>query len=176
MTTSATNLEIDVINTSVRDCNVHFCISPQLWDTFDNTVKSALGSQTWNEAKFCDDAGSAHPDMTALPSDKGGVYVFIAKPLLHPTAHLYLLYVGRAHISDSQNLRKRCLEYTRTQTRPKIRRMIDGWRNYLFIRYLPLTDNTCIDRIEAELINKILPPFNDQIPDQDIRNAVQALI
>ena len=54
--------------------------------------------------------------------------------------------------------------------------MIDGWRKYLFIRYLPLTDNTCIDKIEAELINKILPPFNDQIPDQVIRNAVQALI
>lgn len=60
------------------------------------------------------------------------------------------------------------------EKRPKIKRMIDSWGPYLYIRYLPLDDNSIIEALEKELINKILPPFNDFIPDVDIRNAIKA--
>ena len=52
--------------------------------------------------------------------------------------------------------------------------MLKGWGEYLYIRYLPLTDDLELEKIEAELINKILPPFNDKIPDKKIRDAVKA--
>ncbi|AFV03482.1 hypothetical protein UNSWDHB_322 [Dehalobacter sp. UNSWDHB] len=52
--------------------------------------------------------------------------------------------------------------------------MIEGWGQYLYVRYLPLTDNDLIDSIESEIINKVLPPFNDMIPDKQIRTAVKA--
>ena len=84
------------------------------------------------------------------------------------------MYVGRAHISTTQNLRKRCSQYPVEKKRPKIKRMIEQWGKYLYIRYLPLDNNATIDIVESELINKILPPFNDEIPDQKISAAVKA--
>jgi GIY-YIG catalytic domain. len=112
--------------------------------------------------------------MSDLPTNTGGIYLFVAKPNLIPNSHFYLLYVGRAHYTYNQNLRKRCKEYIKEQSRPKVKRMIEGWGQYLYVRYLPLTDNDLIDSIESEIINKVLPPFNDMIPDKQIRTAVKA--
>ena len=40
------------------------------------------------------------------------------------------------------------------------------WSPYLYVRYLPLPteSNECIDELEEELIQAVLPPFNDQYP------------
>lgn len=46
--------------------------------------------------------------------------------------------------------------------------MSQGWT------IIALSDNQIIDKVEEELINKILPPFNDEIPDKNIRDAVKA--
>ena len=43
--------------------------------------------------------------------------------------------------------------------------MKDMWKEYLYVRYLPLESNELIDKMEKELIKAILPPFNDQYPD-----------
>jgi len=115
-----------------------------------------------------------NPQLGTIPNDKGGIYLFLAKPNILPGSHLYLMYVGRAHISTTQNLRKRCSQYPVEKKRPKIKRMIEQWGKYLYIRYLPLDNNATIDIVESELINKILPPFNDEIPDQKISAAVKA--
>ena len=158
------------------EAKITFILNTTLWDSFDGKIKQILHSfGTWAEIKFLDNKGNKNPSLDTIPNDKGGVYIFIAKSEILPTdTHLYLMYIGRARCTEDQNLRKRCKEYSTNQDRPKISRMIRQWGKYLYIRYLPLDNNSLIDNIEAELINKILPPFNDKVPDQKIQRAVKA--
>jgi len=166
--------EIDVIG-NVAESNLRFILNTTLWDSFDSGVLSIISpSQSWNEVKLLAPDGKRNPQLNTIPNDKGGIYLFLAKPNIIPESYLFLMYVGRAHISTTQNLRKRCSQYPVEKKRPKIKRMIEQWGKYLYIKYLPLDDNTTIDNVESELINKILPPFNDEIPDQKISAAVKA--
>ena len=83
------------------------------------------------------------------------------------------MYIGRAKKTEKQNLRKRCKEYY-SEERPKIGRLLRSCWKYIYIKYLPLEDNVLIDRVEAELINTILPPCNDKIPNKVIQNTIKA--
>ena len=166
--------EIDIIN-SVATSKIGFHLNTTLWENFDsNVMKTISESQAWSEIKLLDQDGKRNSQLSAIPNDQGGVYLIIAKSNILPDSHLYLMYIGRAHISSSQNLRKRCAQYPAEKKRPLIKRLIEQWGRYLYIRYLPLCDNTTIDAIETELISKILPPFNDRNPNKKISAAVKA--
>ena len=173
--------EIDIIECSVAKSKVSFMLNTVLWDSFDTTIKSILHSNSnWQEVKFLDENGALSSRINTVPNDAGGIYLFMAKPDIVHNSHGYLMYVGRSRKSASRNLRKRLREYytekRNISKRPKIYRMLNGWGEYLYIRYLPLynCDNSTIEKIEAELISKIIPPFNDEIPNKTIRNAVEA--
>ena len=164
--------EIDVCR-GIADSKVHFILNPDLWTTCNQDIIDRINT-SWNEVKFLDDENSTlHASMDILPIDKGGIYVFIAKPNIIPDSHLYIFYIGRSLKTQNQNLRKRCSEYYK-DNRPKISRMIRNWGKYLYIRYLPLEDNDFIAALEKTLINAILPPCNDEIPNKKIRDAVKA--
>ena len=173
--------EIDIIEDSVAKSKVSFVLNTILWDSFDTTIRSILHSDSnWQEVKFLDEYSPLSSRMNTIPNDAGGIYLFIAKPDIIHNSHGYLMYIGKSSKSASRNLRKRLREYytekKEINKRPKIRRMLNRWGEYLYIRYLPLYDhdNSTIERIETELINKITPPFNDDIPNKTIRNAVKA--
>lgn len=164
--------EIDVCS-SISDSKIHFILHPHLWDKCNQEIIDSIDT-CWNEVKFLDDGNNnPHESMDSLPNDKGGIYVFIVKPNIIPDSHLYIFYIGRSLKTHSQNLRKRCSEYYK-DSRPKISRMIRNWGKYLYIKYLPLDDNKTIEDLEKILINAILPPCNDEIPDKEIRAAVKA--
>lgn len=166
--------EIDVVG-NIAESHLRFMLNTTLWDSFDSDIISVISPpQSWSEVKLLAPDGGRNPQLSTIPNDKGGIYLFLAKSNILPESHLYLMYVGRAHISATQNLRKRCSQYPTEKKRPKIKRMIEQWGQYLYIRYLPLEDNDIIDVVEGELINKIIPPFNDEIPDQKISAAVKA--
>jgi len=166
--------EVDIIG-NIAESNIHFMLNTTLWNNFNSDILSIISHpQIWHEVKLLSANGERNSLISTIPKDKGGIYLFLTKSHILPETHLFLMYVGRAHISANQNLRKRCSEYLAEAKRPKIKRMIEQWGQYLYIRYLPLDDNSVIDKIESELINKILPPFNDKIPDQEISAAVKA--
>ena len=165
-------MEIDVIEHSVINSKINFIINPTFWENIDDSVKSVVNTK-WEEIKFFTDEKEQNSQINLLPNDKGGIYIFVVKPNIIPDTHLYIMYIGRAHISSSQNLRKRCKCYY-NESRPKLKRMIEHWWKYIYVRYLPLENNDLINKVEAELINKIVPPCNDEIPNQEIRNAVKA--
>lgn len=166
--------EIDVIS-NFAESKLHFMLNVVLWDSFDSDIlKMVSPPNTWNEVKLLDSNGHKNSQMNTIPNNTGGIYLFLAKTHILPESHMYLMYVGRAHCTATQNLRKRCCRYPTEEKRPKIQRMVQQWGQYLYVKYLPLRDNRKIDTIEAELINKILPPFNDEIPDQNISAAVKA--
>jgi hypothetical protein len=43
--------------------------------------------------------------------------------------------------------------------------MMSHWKNHLYYRFFPDTDNPRIDANEALLIRAIVPPFNEVIPN-----------
>ena len=143
-----------------------FVLNPDnSWQSFDKDKFGSIISNTWYEEKFLDDAtGSLNDNLTSLPKDKGGIYIFVAKPNIIPDTHMYILYVGRALSTDSQNLRKRVKTYIK-DTRPRVEKMRKKWGNYLYIKYLPLSDNRMIEELEKELIRVIYPPCNIDYPD-----------
>ena len=173
--------EIDIIQDSVVKSKRSFVLSTILWDSFDDAIRTVLHSnENWQEVKFLDENGAASKSFNLVPNDAGGIYVFMAKPGILPDFHNYLMYIGMSSKTSSRNLRKRLCEYFTElkdiNKRPKVFRMLNWWSKYLYIRYLPLYgfNNSEIEKIEAELINKILPPFNDKIPDKKLRAIVKA--
>lgn len=165
-------MEIDVIENSIKDSKINFIINPTFWDDIDPTVKKLVNAE-WKEIKFYNANKKPNDQLNHLPSNKGGIYIFIIKPNIIPDTHMYIMYIGRALITENENLKKRCKHYYNDE-RPKVKRMIDHWWKYVYIRYLPLDDNDIIKKTEEELINKIIPPCNDRIPNKEVMSAVKA--
>ncbi len=157
---------------------VSFRLHPVLWDSFI-FERFNLYEYEWKEVKLLNDnADDLHESVNSLPRDKGGIYLFMIKSSVLPKSSEYLVYVGRAQLTGEQNLRDRIKQYYykyyKHKERPKITRLIDSWGANLYVRYIELVDNDAIVDLEARLINSLLPPFNDEIPEKTIRHAVQA--
>lgn len=106
-------------------------------------------------------------DINNLPTNTGGVYVFYLKGINIPFIEKYIVYIGRCHYSNgTQYIRKRAKEYDSDNSRTDIIRMKKYWKEYLFYRYYPETNNDKIDEDERVLIRAIRPPFNSEIPDK----------
>lgn len=157
---------------------ISFDLCIPLWERFDSAKLNKLNPE-WTDIKFLNEEGTdVSDDVKALPNDRGGLYVFVIKcPILLSTSE-YLAYIGRAQLTSTHSLRVRCkkylYEYCSDTGRPKISTMIGLWGKYLHLRYAVIDDNADTRNIEAQLINAILPPFNDEIPDKTIRDAVAA--
>lgn len=157
---------------------IEFKLYPQLWGDFDIDHK-IMSELDWIEVKFLNDrANDFSEEVKKLPNDKGGVYIFIIKSEVLPNISEYLAYIGRAQLTEHHNLRVRCKRYLTTyindKERPKITTLMHYYRDRLFLKYAIIEDNDLIIDIEAELINSLLPPFNDEIPEKRVRQAVDA--
>ena len=153
---------------AIKTHRVTFVLNPlDEWRKFPEHLKQIV-ERPWTEFKYYIDeaADRINPAIAAIPNNCGGIYLFIIKPNLIPDVHLYLAYIGRAHSTEHQNLRKRVKEYANEMDRLKIVMMKQFWSPYLYVRYLPLPaeSNECIDELEEELIKAALPPFNDRYP------------
>lgn len=47
-----------------------------------------------------------------------------------------------------------------------IQEMFENWKNDLYYRYFPDTDNYAIKKNEIALIRSIVPPYNEDIPNK----------
>jgi hypothetical protein len=109
-----------------------------------------------------------------LPADTGGIYIFFIKGMNLPFIENYIVYIGRCRYTKNQNIRKRAKEYFLDE-RPMIKKMFRLWKNHLYYRYYSDKDNVAIDDNEVRLIQSVLPPFNEKIPDRiDIQKTVPA--
>lgn len=159
---------------SIKGNTLHITLNPQnCWNTFDHKFDSIINSDEWCEIKFLNDtADGINDDISKVPSDKGGIYLFVLHPDIVPKVHRYILYVGRVKSTPQQNLRKRFREYVKDQ-RSDILLMRENWGKDLYIRYLPLTDNDIISALEEELIRVIIPPCNSVYPGK-LNKAMRA--
>ena len=176
MHTSAFDLGEEMNNKVVR-----YVLHKPLWDNFKQKKYPTidLSFSNWKTVKYLkDDASDFHKDVELVPNDKGGLYMFYVKcPLIQGITE-YPLYIGRAQLTTSQNLRKRVKEYfqhyKKNNERPKITRMIKYWGSELHLAYYELTTNAQVMSIEKEIINSTIFEMNDLIPDQKISQAVKA--
>lgn len=162
----------------IRLHTVDFKIVPSLWDEFE-IDSEIMENLIWEEYKFLNDDGTDFSEgVSNLPNDSGGIYSFIIKSPLLPGVSEYLAYIGRARFTDNHNLRARCrrylTEYLNEKERPKITRLMNYYKNHLYIRFTRIDNNELIEELEAELINSILPPFNDEIPEKRVRDGINA--
>lgn len=163
-----------------HDHTIKFTLSPMLWiDAAD--INTFFSHHTMHQIKFFNtDCSSINPAITSLPRNKGGIYFFVLKSDVLPHLSSHIMYIGRAHYTARQNLRKRCREYFtkyyRNHTeRPHIHAMLNNWCKNLHLYFIELTDNDEIDEIEEMLINNIIPPFNHDIPHPSIKKVRTAM-
>jgi len=157
---------------------VFYPLHQPMWSKYDLTAINIEFSQ-WTQIKYLNDDGTDFSDqISTLPDNRGGLYMFLVKCAVIKGLTEFPFYIGRAQLTDGQNLRKRCkeyfLKYRLNNERPKITRMFRYWDKDLYLCYIPLDDNEVIRDFEKKLINSLLLPMNDQIPDQEIRQAIKA--
>ncbi len=170
-------LKSDWVNHTIK-----FTLSPTLWENSDEINSFFNGLTVKNIKFFNEDCTALNLNITNLSNDKGGIYFFILKHDVLPNLSSHIMYIGRAHSTKHQNLRKRCSvyfnKYYKSHTeRPHINTMLNIWDKHLYLYYIELTDNDEIDMIEEKLINNIIPPFNHDIPSPNIkvvRTAINA--
>lgn len=157
---------------------IKYMLHDGLWSKYDLTPID-LDFKGWTSIKYLDDFGTDFStEIDLLPNNKGGLYLFYVKCPIIIGVTEFPFYIGRAQLTQGQNLRKRCREYftkfAREDERPKITRMIKYWGKDLHLAFKPVDDNPDIIDYEKKLINSLLLPMNDEIPDREIKQAIKA--
>jgi len=165
----------------------NFNLCDSIWQLFecDDDWDLIRNSEPISFKFVNDDTGELHDDANLIPKTRGGIYIFLVK---HPCfgKHVkYMMYIGKAEKSQSQNIHKRIHDYyayckdenyaMEWEDKNLRMRVLGLFRNYLkniYIEYYPLAcSNERIADIESKLICSILPPINKQIPCPEIRKA-----
>ncbi len=138
-----------------------------------------ISFENWIAFKYLNDSiDGFNPEIENVPENRGGLYLFYAKCPIVSGMTDFPFYIGRALLTEHQNLKKRVKEYfskfSKDDERPKITKMFKYWSEDLYLAYFVLEENDDVIDLEKKLINSLLLPMNDQIPDQEIRQAVKA--
>lgn len=157
---------------------VEYKLHGELWKKFTSTDFD-LNFENWIKIKYLNENADDFDDgIMDVPNNKGGLYMFYVKCKIISGITEYPLYVGRAQITENQNLRKRVKEYfqkySKSNERPKLTRMFNYWKNDLYLAYYPLDDNEDVISIENQFINSLLLPMNTEIPDTEVKQAIKA--
>jgi len=165
----------------LQDHKLTSIMSPTLWEEDIDFIEDFLNRSEMKSIKFFNnDCTAINSSISSLANDKGGIYFFMLKSPLLPNLVNKILYIGRAQITDSQNLRKRCRVYFNKYyksefDRPHIHTMLNVWQKHLYLYFIELDDNDEIKDIEKKLINNIIPPFNNDIPSTEISRVKRAI-
>lgn len=163
---------------NLNNQQISYYLHKPLWDNF-NFPGLNLNFANWHSIKYLNPAGDDFDlAVNTIPDNSGGLYLFYLKCEILPGLTEYPFYIGRAQFTEHQNLRKRVKEYfqkfSKNNERPKITKMFKYWGKDLHLAYITLDENEDIVELEKQLINYLLFPMNDEIPDQEIKQAVKA--
>lgn len=157
---------------------VEYKLHSELWSKF-NFPNLDISFDNWTKLKYLNvNADELNAEIENIPNDKGGLYMFYIKCEIISGITEFPLYVGRAQFTRNQNLKKRVKEYfqkfSKNNERPKITTMFNYWASELHLAYIALNENDDIKDLEKQFINSLLLPMNTEIPDQEIRLAINA--
>lgn len=157
---------------------IAYSLHQPLWSKYDLSALD-LNIANWHTIKYLNEnASDFSAEISDVPNDLGGLYLFSIKCDVISGITDYPVYIGRAQLTKGQNLRKRCREYfrkyAREDERPLITKMINYWGHNLYLSFMTFDENDDIIDYEKKLINSLLLPFNNQIPDTEISAAIKA--
>ncbi|WP_430410859.1 hypothetical protein [Kordia sp.] len=173
MITSAFQLGEEILSKTLP-----YKLHQDLWRKYDFSPLD-LNYENWTTIKYLNnDCSSFSDEINTVPNNCGGLYLFTIKCSVINKLTEYPVYIGRAQYTANQNLRKRCREYftkyLRSDERPLITKMLKYWGNELYLSFITIDENIEIVDLEKKIINSLLLPFNSEIPDVEIRQAVAA--
>lgn len=150
-----------------KDYTVGYLLRPEIWSQeYIGETNPIKDENNWSdEIKYLNDRGEVSQGISMLPSNTGGVYMFLLKGINLPFAEKYILYIGRAQLTSKMNIRIRAKSYLKDD-RIKIQTMFKLWGKDLYYRYYSDSNNANIVQNEANLIRAILPPFNSDLPQR----------
>ena len=166
---------LDIRIAEVKNNTLKMALIPARWREFDNFLN--ISKASWQELKYYADDGSVNTDLSTIPNDKGGIYVYVVKTGFPLNYSEIIMYVGRAQNNeDTQNLRKRVMHYSSEakdiyRGRKSIRDLFNKYKEYLYVDYLPLEHNEDIEKLEKEIIAGIVPPFNDDVIQKSLKEG-----
>lgn len=157
--------------------DVTYFHNPSRWVEFAIDPNNPIANEAnWSkEMKYLNDTNDDISDeIKNIPNNTGGVYMFFIKGLSLTFIEKYIVYIGRCQYTEDQNIRKRAKEYFK-DNRDFIKSMFSHWKEYVYYRYFPDTDNDRIKENEALLLNAIWPPLNPTIPSRiDVQPKINA--
>lgn len=156
-----------------------FYLIPELWQKFNTSDLCAVDFSKWEMVKMMDDCGALSKDIKKIPTAHGGIYIYTIHPNVIPQCGGYIMYVGMASKTPSENLRSRVRSYQsqfgNTYTRDRLHYLFDKWGKYVYVHYLPvMADKETILELETRLIGCLIPPCNADIRDAAVKKRVKA--
>lgn len=156
-----------------------FILCPELWDKFKYDDLPNIDFDKWKSIKLITEAGDFSNELSSVPNSVGGIYVYVITPKVIPVCGSYIMYIGRALKTETENLRKRIQSYRQELgvhfKRDRVHYLFELWKNNIYLFYLPVySDNDTIGELEVRLIGALIPPCNADIQAESIKRKVRA--
>lgn len=168
---------VDVVQ-NLQSMTWEFCLSTELWEKGHIDLIISNLKDMKKIKYFGEKDGELSADINKLPNDKGGVYIYSIESNVLPALGSYIMYVGRARKTEEFSLQARAkshfTKYKRHEENERLERVFDGWKQYIYLSYLPIEGNEKIDLIEEQLILALTPPCNRKYPSPKIRKKLSA--
>lgn len=169
----------DPVESDLASYQMTFILSPELWEKF-NLEGINVDYSKWARVKMMDADKELSDETNRIPNDCGGIYVYVIVSPIIPNGGNYLMYIGKATKTESENLRAHVRTYKKQfgekYNRPKLHNMFTKWGEYVYVYYLPMKSSAAdIKEIEDRLIAAYgRPPCNKEILIRSVKDAVDA--
>lgn len=170
----------DPLNCDLECFQNTYTMAPELWERFNFADLENVDFSKWQSIKLMNDDGTAFSEnVDQIPTDSGGIYVYSIVPGLIPGCGTYIMYIGMASKSTSENLRYRVKSYQKfiyeQYSRERIHRLFAKWGKYVHVYFLPVNaSKEVIFELETRLIGSFVPPCNADIRAKAVKHAVRA--
>ena len=147
---------------------ITFCLDIDSWKRYKSEVPLK-----WKFVKFEKNNRDEIPESS-------GVYGFFIKPSVAGfQENSYLIYIGKAGDNSKNNLRKRFMQYyngMKGDRRPKLNRALKKWEKYIYFYYSSIADKRySLSKLEEDLNNAFVPPYNENDFSTEVRKIVKVL-
>lgn len=170
----------DPVESDLEAFQNRYIMSPELWEKFTLKGLKNVDFTKWKSIKLMNTNGDAFSNsLDLIPTEYGGIYVYTINPEVLPACGSYIMYIGMATKTSSENLRYRVKSYQReigtNYTRERLHRLFLKWGKYIYVYFLPInSDKKNIMELESRLIGALIPPCNADIQAKSVKQAVKA--
>lgn len=156
-----------------------YIMSPELWDKFNIDDLHGIEFEKWGKLKLIGDDGLFSKGLNAISTKYGGIYIYCIESGIIPDCGSYIMYVGMASKTASENLKARIKSYQKEvgdgYSRDRLHRLFSKWGKYVYVHYLTIdADCDTILTLEDRLIATLIPPCNADIRIESVKHAVRA--